>query len=88
MQWIRICLPMHGTQVQSLVWEDPACHRATKPVLCNKRRHHSEKPKHCKERENTLKKITNRVTGMCGTVTKDPAFVASKFQKENVAERI
>ena len=27
--------------------EDPACHRAAKPVLCKKRRHHSEKPKHC-----------------------------------------
>ena len=22
-QWLRICLPMQGTQVQSLVWEDP-----------------------------------------------------------------
>ena len=21
-QWLRICLPMQGTQVQSLVWED------------------------------------------------------------------
>ena len=40
MQWIRICLPMQGTQVQSLVWEDPT-HRGitnlyrttTEPVL-------------------------------------------------------
>ena len=29
-QWIRICLPTQGTQVQSLVWEDPTCHGATK----------------------------------------------------------
>ena len=24
-QWLRICLPMQGTWVQSLVWEDPTC---------------------------------------------------------------
>ena len=29
-QWIRI-LPMQGTGVWSLVWEDLTCHRATKP---------------------------------------------------------
>ena len=29
-QWIRIHLPMQETQVQSLVWEDSTCHRATK----------------------------------------------------------
>ena len=22
-QWLRVCLPMQGTQVQALVWEDP-----------------------------------------------------------------
>ena len=30
-QWSRFCLPTQGTQVQSLVREDPTCHRATKP---------------------------------------------------------
>ena len=34
-QWLRICLPMQGTQVQALVREDPTCCGATKPV------HHS-----------------------------------------------
>ena len=34
-QWLRICLPMQGTRVQSLVREDPTCHRATKPVHHN-----------------------------------------------------
>ena len=33
--WLRIRLPMQGTQVRSLVWEDPTCHGATKP------RHHN-----------------------------------------------
>ena len=28
-QWLRIHRLMQGTQVQSLVWEDPTCHRAT-----------------------------------------------------------
>ena len=26
---------MQGTRVQSLVWEDPTCHEATKPVRRN-----------------------------------------------------
>ena len=29
-QWLRICLPMQGTLVQSLVQEDPPCRGATK----------------------------------------------------------
>ena len=35
MQWLRIHLPMQGTQVRALVWEDPTCCGATKPM------HHS-----------------------------------------------
>ena len=31
-QWLRILLPMQGTQVQALVREDPTCRGATKPV--------------------------------------------------------
>ena len=31
-QWLRVCLPMQGTRVRALVWEDPTCHRATGPV--------------------------------------------------------
>lgn len=31
-QWIRRDLPMQGTLVQSLVWEDSTCCRITKPV--------------------------------------------------------
>ena len=34
-QWLRICLPMQGTRVQALVWEDPTCHGATRPVSHN-----------------------------------------------------
>ena len=34
-QWLRICLPMQGTRVRALVWEDPICHGATKPVSHN-----------------------------------------------------
>ena len=57
-QRLRIRLPMQGTWVWSLVWEDPTCHEATEPVcrspspralgsvLCNKRSHRSEKPTH------------------------------------------
>ena len=75
-QWLRICLPMQGTRVPSLVREDPTylgapkpvCHdywacalepvshnywarmlQLLKPVLRNKRSHHSEKPAQRKE---------------------------------------
>ena len=34
-QWLRICLPIQGTPVQFLIWEDPTGHGATKPVLDN-----------------------------------------------------
>ena len=31
-QWMRIYLPVLGTCVRSLVWEEPTCHEAAKPV--------------------------------------------------------
>ena len=34
-QWWRIHLPMQGTWVWPLVWEDPTCHGATKPMCCD-----------------------------------------------------
>ena len=34
-QWLRTCLPMQGTRVRALVWEDPTCHGAAGPVSHN-----------------------------------------------------
>ena len=34
-QWLKICLPMQGTRVRALVWEDPMCCGATGPVSHN-----------------------------------------------------
>ena len=34
-QWLRIFLPMQGTRVRALVWEDPTCRGAIKPVHRN-----------------------------------------------------
>ena len=34
-QWLRMCLPMQGTWLQALVWEDPTCRGATKPLRHN-----------------------------------------------------
>ena len=31
-QWLRVCLPMQGTWVRALVWEDPTCRGAARPV--------------------------------------------------------
>ena len=34
-QWLTVCLPMQGTRVRALVWEDPTCRGATRPVSHN-----------------------------------------------------
>ena len=34
-QWLRICLPMQGTRLWTLVREDPTCSGATKPAHHN-----------------------------------------------------
>ena len=34
-QWLRIRLPMQGTRVRALVWEDPTCRMTTKPACHN-----------------------------------------------------
>ena len=34
-QWLRVCLPMQGTRVRALVWEDTTCRGATGPVSHN-----------------------------------------------------
>ena len=34
-QWLRICLPIQGTQIPSLVREDSTCCVATKPMCQN-----------------------------------------------------
>ena len=34
-QWLRVCLPMQGTRARALVWEDPTCRGATRPVSHN-----------------------------------------------------
>ena len=34
-QWLRICLLMQETRVRALVWEDPTCRGATRPVSHN-----------------------------------------------------
>ena len=31
-QWLRIRLPLHGTQVRALIREDPTCHGTPKPA--------------------------------------------------------
>ena len=34
-QWLRICMPVQGTRVRALVWEDPTCRGETRPVSHN-----------------------------------------------------
>ena len=34
-QRLGVCLPMQGTRVRALVWEDPTCRGATGPVSHN-----------------------------------------------------
>ena len=56
----RIHLPIQEIQIQSLVWEDPTCHAATKPKhlepkFHNKRSYHNEKPPFGAIRESCVK---------------------------------
>ena len=62
-QWLRICLSVQETWVQSLVWEDPTCRGVIKPIctttelvllepiLCNKRSYCNEKLLYPNQRE-------------------------------------
>ena len=34
-QWLRICVPIWGIWVQTLVWKDPTYHELTKPMHHN-----------------------------------------------------
>ena len=34
-QWLGVCLPMQRSRVRALVWEDPTCRGATRPVSHN-----------------------------------------------------
>ena len=34
-QWLRVCLPVQGTWVRALVWEDPTCRGVAGPVSHN-----------------------------------------------------
>ena len=54
-QWLRICLPMQETQVQSLVQEDPTCCRTTKPECHNHRSLHALEPELCNKEEPPLR---------------------------------
>ena len=50
-QWLRVCLPMQGTRIQSQVQEDSMCLGTTKlQLLKHKRSHHSKKPEYLKEK--------------------------------------
>ena len=52
-QWLSICLPMQGSQAQSLVWEDLTCCRATEPVRYNYCALQQGKPLHLSKRKLT-----------------------------------
>ena len=34
-QWLGVCLPVQGMRVRALIWEDPTCRGATRPVSHN-----------------------------------------------------
>ena len=70
--WLRIWLPMKGTRVWFLVWGDPSCHGATKPMrhqywslntlepaLRNQRSHSLRNP-HTATREASLTAMTTQ----------------------------
>ena len=48
---LKICLSKQGTQVRSLVWEDPTSRGATKAMCHNKRSRCSGEPTHHNEEQ-------------------------------------
>ena len=44
--WLKICLPMQGTWIRSLVWEDSICREAAKPDSRSYRVMQPLKPQH------------------------------------------
>ena len=59
-QWIRICLPMQGTRVWSLLWKDPTSRGAAKPVCCNYWSPSNPETTLCKERSHCNEKPSHR----------------------------
>ena len=75
---VKSPLPMQGTGVRSLVWENPTCHGATQPVhnywspclepvLHNNRSHFNEKPAHHNQEQPSL--TTTRESPRAGKKT-------------------
>ena len=75
-QWLRICLPKQGTQVQSLVQEDSMCHGAPKPMPYSYWAHSLTRQKHRSPR--TLEPMfCNKKSHPIDTCT--PVFIAALF---------
>ena len=56
-QWLRICLPMLGTQIWSLVWEDTTYCRATKSMHHNYWAHTPQNPRSAKREATTRRSL-------------------------------
>ena len=58
-QWISICLPMQGTRLQSLVWEESTFHgqliHGLDPKLRTRESHSGEKPRRSAPRTPALR---------------------------------
>ena len=96
-QRIRICLPMQGTQVRSLVQKDPTCHtaaeptgrsyqrlQALEPVLCGKGSRHSEKPAPRQRVAPTLQpeKARPQQARLSATKNQMDSFLTTKKEKQ------
>ena len=71
-QWLRIHLPMQGMGVQSLVQEDPKCHKATKPG-------------HHKCRGNVLKLLSPQAWSLCSETGGAPATRSPRCREQRKA---
>ena len=93
-QWLSIHLPMQGTQVRSLIWEDSTCPGAIKPlchsdwacplepVLCHKRRHCKEKPTQWEACSSTFLLAAKRESACC--LNEDPVQPKIKLYVKNL----
>ena len=68
--WLRICLPVEGTQVLSLIHEDPTCCRANK-LVCRNYWARAATNEACVPRSSTTREVT-AVRGPCIATKSSP----------------
>ena len=78
-QWLIIRLPMQGTQVPSVVQEDPICHGANRPMCHNSRASAHQSP-------SSTAKAATRMRSPDAATREQPLFAATRERLRTVTK--